>query len=434
MSPSPRLLDDLPETHDDALWPGIRALAGQLVGLLHTRARSSRAPLLVCGDWGAGKTTLLRAMERRLGIFDAAAPPVIWFDAWRHEGEGALLPALVRTIWDALPEAIRTDREHQALLAAATRSALQMGARAVAALASAAGLGLVAGLTKAAIDGAKASTDASSPAPPTDPSTRLLQQLHAMLALGWPPTEAGPRPHPIVFIDDLDRCSPEGALDLLDQVRALLAAAESGPMPIRFVMAMDRDVLLKAVASKYQNIERYDANRFLEKMFPLAFSVPAPPPHAVSELLGHYLAATAAGEAPPAHHVSALNEALSPGFFANPRLMKRCVNRFTLVMHFEASTGAAAALESQDRALAKWLAATERWPDLRSALRDHDDAWWRDFGSAVASGASLPGPDAEHLVAVRGVKAWLRQGPFSRSGLSVSDLRAAEARVQRWGL
>jgi|GEM_PF-4622588 len=429
MTTAPHLLHDLPEEADSALWSGIADLSGQLVGLLHTWARASRAPLLVCGDWGAGKTTLLRAMERRLRIHTGTAPPVIWFDAWRHEGEGALLPALVRAIWDQLPADVRADAQNQALLEAATRTALQMGARAVGAIAAAAGLGLVAGLAKATVDSSKKPTQARKVAPEGPPSQRLVGQLHQLLALGWPSHHT--QPNPIVFIDDLDRCSPEGALELLDQVRALLAATERGPVPIRFVMAMDRDVLLKAVASKYRNIDRYDANRFLEKMFPLAFNVPVPPAHEVSGLLQHYLS----GDSPvPVHHVSALNDALSPGFFANPRLMKRCVNRFRLVTHFEANAQHPPSGDHADRTLARWIAATERWPDLRRALRDHDDRWWRALAEATATGTALPGPDAEQLFDSRGVRDWLKREVFDNTDAVLSDLRTAEQRVQRWGL
>lgn len=429
----PTLLSDLPEQRDDALWSGLSELSDRLVGLLHTWARRSGSPLLVCGDWGAGKTTLLRAMERRLRSTTQEPSPVIWFDAWRHEGEGALLPALVRAIWEQLPAEVRADREAQALLASATRTALQMGARAVGALAAAAGLGLVAGLTKAAIDGARAGSSARSPAPARDPSSQLVAQLHRMLALGWPPAEGGQAVHPVVFIDDLDRCSPDGALALLDQIRALLAATEGHQAPIRFVMAMDRDVLLKAVASKYRDIDRYDANRFLEKMFPLAFSVPAPPHHEVSALVTDFL------RADPTHpvlhaHEGALVEALSPSFFANPRLMKRCVNRFRLVTWFEADSGGPASDEAADRFLARWVAATERWPDLRRVLRDHDDGYWRALHAGLEAPTVLPGPDAERLLAHRGVKEWLRKEVFADPRQGMGPFRIAEQRVQRWGL
>jgi len=195
------------------------------------------------------------------------------------------------------------------------------------------------------------------------------------------------------------------------------------------VMAMDREVLLTAVASKYRDLDRYDANRFLEKMFPLAFSVPTPDYADAGVLVERFL-----GDAGLEAHVDALTSALSPRFFANPRLMKRCVNRFRLVVWFEGSAGGPPSAEDADYSLAQWIAAGERWTGLRRMMSDFDDEYWRVLGQAVDGSAELPGPDAAALLEHRGVREWLRKSVFLRGPSAVAELRAAELRLQRWGL
>lgn len=435
----PLLLADHPASQDAALWRGLENLSVRLVSLLGHGLDHWRAPLLISGSWGAGKTSLLKSMERKLNVVQRAASATIWFDAWRYEGEGALLPALVRTVWEALPQQVRDQAEHKAAFAVAGQAALQMGARAVPAVAAALGFGLVAGLSKVALDAANSTGPARAPAPIDDPSRVLVHKLKGLIEAGWPADDPATRHGPIVFIDDLDRCSPDGALALLDQVRAVLAAAETDHLRVRFVMAMDRDVLLSAVASKYRNLARYDANRFLEKMFPLAFSVPTPNTAEAGRLVEQF-----AGDDLPQHQVQALTAALSPRFFANPRLMKRCVNRFRLVAWFESSTESAWAKDPADSTyspterdadytLAKWIAAGERWTGLRRMRSDFDDEYWACVGDALANDTELPGPDAAALLKHRGMREWLTK-VFKDDTLAPAKLQEAELRLQRWGL
>ena len=133
----PILLVDQPASRDAELWPGLQKLSVRLVTLLSRDLARWQAPLLVCGSWGSGKTSMLKAMERQLNVVQRPAPATIWFDAWRYEGEGALLPALLRTVWEALPPSVREEAEHKATFAVACQAALQMGARAVPAVATA---------------------------------------------------------------------------------------------------------------------------------------------------------------------------------------------------------------------------------------------------------------------------------------------------------
>jgi hypothetical protein len=113
--------------------------------------------------------------------------------------------------------------------------------------------------------------------------------------------------------------------------------------------------------------------------------------------------------------------------------MKRCINRFMLVQYFESNAGSAKqAARPEDLALAKWLAATERWPALRRVvLRPNEqiDA----LASHIRGGATHAlGSDLDALIREPGVAAWWSRE--LRDSQQLQDLREAELCLRRWGL
>ncbi|MFT5686132.1 MAG: DNA polymerase III delta prime subunit [Myxococcota bacterium] len=384
---APILLPERPESDDTRLWPGLSLFVGRLAGMLPALPRDT--PLLIAGSWGAGKTTLLQALQRQLG-----RDQCVWFEAWRHSSEPSLLSALVWTVWSQSPQ---TDS------AALFEQAWRIANRPV---------------------------PGDAPGPPL--LSALSDALSSLIRQQWPDEP------PVIFVDDLDRCSPTATLALLDQLRTLLTWG----LPCRFVVAMDRDVLTGLLSTRFQGMGSYDGNRYLEKLFPLSFNVPLPQRREAAELVAGLLRELDGSDAPtPAEleHRDALTMALSEPTFANPRLMKRCINRFRLVIHFEATGGPPPSIapeldEDSDRVLARWIAASERWPRMRRMLQEHTDTYWRQLSEAVLSDCATPGPEADLVLSERGARAWLRREIFSAPPSSLADYRAADLRLRRWGL
>lgn len=430
----PRLLDDLPMAEEAHLWPGLRALGDQVAELLPSLPVTS--PVLISGDWGSGKTTLLLAVQRRLAAQDPPLP-AIWFDAWRHEGSGPLLPALMRRVWEEAPPEVRGDEKAKGVFRKLFAAAVAVGVRAAPALLGLGGLTLGADILKgitatalradvAAVEG----PDARPLEPPPDPTVELWRSYKALVDAAWPGRS------PVIIVDDLDRCSPAGAVDLLDHLRVLVAGATE--LNSRFVVAMDRGVLVQAIATKFTGITGYDGNRYLEKVFPITFTLPSPQGRDVARLVSSFLAPhEAVGLS--TEHQDALSLALNDPLFANPRLMKRCINRFRMVVAFEARSGpaptrTAAEGAAADRALAKWIAASERFPLLRRLVVQQGDEFWRELEEAL--GRSPPGAlgqDGDRLVKEEAIP-WVRREIFGGGAGRLSQLREAEARLRRWGL
>src|SRR4051794_1547183 len=99
---TPTLFHDDPVTGGRPLWPSLGGLVDRLTGILPGTPASS--PVLISGDWGSGKTSLLRSVQDRMS---RAGQGTVWFDAWHYEGESALLPALLRKVWESTPEPFR---------------------------------------------------------------------------------------------------------------------------------------------------------------------------------------------------------------------------------------------------------------------------------------------------------------------------------------
>jgi hypothetical protein len=413
----PLLLDDLPL--DTGLRPTLDRVADRVAIVVQSAPLTS--PVLVSGDWGSGKTTLLRGVCRKLAdaAITNAGTPTIMFEAWQYESANALLPALMRRVWDSTPEAFRVKKAAKALLWELMRWAGSVASR-VAVPVFGMALGLPTGLedeldvAKAAKRAAKALGDLK---PPADPVDELRDAFARLVQNAWPDRV------PVVFIDDLDRCNPGDAVALLDAVRSLASFAER--LRIRFVVALDRGVVTQAISAKFANVRGYDGNRYLEKIFPIEFHVPSPSESEVKAIIEVMAASLELGERQRTSY--ALTDALSPAYFANARLIKRCFNRHRLLRYFEFGESPTA---DEDRLSLRWIAATERWPRLRTLQQRRRPNFW----ASVANNQLTEDPDLQALLAEPGFTQWLDVHGWPRVSDALDRYDEADARLRRYGL
>lgn len=422
-----RLADDAPETDPRVfreVWPGLELFAERLVRILGQTPATT--PVLLSGDWGAGKTTVLEALKQRLGKMDEKGEPrrtVILFEAWRYDGKSSLLPALIRQVWDMAP--LEWRNRHPDMLEKLYSSAVTVGMKAAPEVAK----WMAVPVLPALLTGLQAPKAPEVPArwePPEDPVQQLWTRFDAMVSEAW----AG-KPAPLVLVDDLDRCDPAGMVAVLEHIRMLVSAPKN--LHCRFLVAIDRSIVVQAVGRKFDGISGYDGNRYLEKVFPLSFNLPAPTPQEVARLIEHVWGKRST----PADkdHRDALTQALRDPFFANPRLIKRVVNKYGLVQSLEEpETDSERPVALRNRYIARWLAATERWPRLRPLLVRQSDDYWEHLQKQLANG-SHSDPDAESLLKEQGARAWLQRELLKDNPrANLLHYRDAEARLQRLGL
>ena len=177
----------------------------------------------IFGGWGSGKTTLMRAIEKQLSDRIVS----VWFNAWRYEKEEHLIIPLLDTLRDALVTwaaaaeanpAIDPSFRDRAIKAAST---ITKAARAIFA-----GLEIKARvpLVEVSLDANKtvaewrqgdAETDRKDAESPQSAYHVSFQALQESLTEF---TERG-KQRIVVFIDDLDRCLPANALQVLESMK-----------------------------------------------------------------------------------------------------------------------------------------------------------------------------------------------------------------------
>ena len=239
-----------------------------LAGIILDPDTETPLTLGVFGGWGAGKTSLMMQLRHRVaGAEDqaAAALPTVWFDAWTYNQEDALWRALLLVLLDHLSALIQDkgdavdkevgpllDRLREALyrdVAWTEKGELRPNwAQAVGAGASLATnvvmavLGNPLAAAGVAADGLQAAREEFGKGEPGSKlgqlvgafrreelaryqaQLRSLEQFRvnfaALVALALQHS-AGKPDKLIVFVDDLDRCTPDKAIQVLEALEAL---------------------------------------------------------------------------------------------------------------------------------------------------------------------------------------------------------------------
>jgi predicted KAP-like P-loop ATPase len=198
----------------------------------------------VFGGWGSGKTTLMQAIEREL---DQEHVLAVRFTAWRYEREEHLIVPLLDTIREAVVSWAAAHPEWQE---SARRVALTIGRVARSILT---GLSMKVGAPGAVqlsfeankmLEAQQAANDAE--ADERVPRSFYHASFSALRDAFEGFTGADER-RIVVFVDDLDRCLPESALQVLESMK-LFFDLEG----FVFVVGLDHEVVEHTIDAKYQ--------------------------------------------------------------------------------------------------------------------------------------------------------------------------------------
>jgi formylglycine-generating enzyme required for sulfatase activity len=274
----------------------------------------------------------MHQLEDRLRFPDAAPRPItVWFNPWRYEREEHLIVPFLKTIEKALSaycEQHNQDGTLETLVKKVRNAAIKI-AHAAAAIAYGSKFEFqVLGL-KYGLDAGKAADREEKLSEPERLSATLISLYYDVITeLKEAVDEKEFRI--IVFVDDLDRCLPEKAVELLESIKLFLDLAG-----YVFILGVDRDVIERGIAYRYRFYEQADRNQgeaklrregkriispeeYLDKMIQVPLDLPPIEPtkrrHYVESLLG---------EGSEYHRWAGLIER---GVESNPRSLKRFVN------------------------------------------------------------------------------------------------------------
>ena len=218
--------------------------------------------MAVDAAWGAGKTTFLKMWAQYLRN---EGFPVVEFNAWETDASGDPFVALTTEITEQLkvwPDSTVASKLHQTQFLA--KSLLRRAAPG--AIRAASGLLPVLG---AEVGHALSSYASEAMAGYFDQKQSAAQFKASLQGLANSLRASSDNKPTIVLIDELDRCRPTYAIELLETAKHIF-----GVDHVVFVLAVNRTELAKSVKALYGS--EFDAEGYLRRFFDIDFRLPAP--------------------------------------------------------------------------------------------------------------------------------------------------------------
>lgn len=344
--------------------------------------------VLISGDWGTGKTSVLNYLKNSL-TGDNKSFQIVFFEAWRYENESNLLTAL---LWQLVQQSSKYKDPNESQFKAKCDTLLA---------------GLFKYLSKVSVGDLRkgredlrqdrlenATSGVLQDYMDTDKFIRDFARLKEDLYSGK---------KLLIIIDDLDRCSPSSGIELLDSIRHIIYNTEvTNSM---FVVAMDKITLQQAILHKFASISSYDANRYLEKLFPIAFNIPnANVSHTMLKSRENSDSSNTQDDHP-------IDRIFSQDYFSNARLLKRCLNQAII---FSESVPDINQKNKVTVGMMEWIAAINRWPILRKHIQSKGDLFWERVSNKLKNNCvdevndHIEDETIKQFLAQPGIKEFLR--------------------------
>lgn len=407
--------------------PALKQFTNTVYALIkHHVFQSTRGfkSLLISGDWGTGKTSVLGELATKLGKAEEGnnrfPTKTIFFEAWKYEQEANLMFAL---LWKLVSSA---ENYQEVLKSISTDSRSAVGEMFDYTISVGSQWSMKAGLKgliedRKAIQNYRRTKGTSEFLPDYISTDKFLMGFENLLKKLYPERKL------VILIDDLDRCSPESAMNLLDNMRQLINGVSD--QNCCFVVAMDKITLQQAIRHKFAELSSYDSNRYLEKLFPITLQLPA--------VQLSTQAFCQVQQAPLHSSPNDIDEIFQASFFQNARLFKRCMNQLWTFCLAKGTSSQHSPVDDRGRlvkgsdvslTLVEWLAAINRWPELRRIIHKDDSYWDRIQtmfeGRTEHQGEVLRVNDAEidAFLAQPGIKHFLMQSTVFGSIFSETNL------------
>ncbi|MFH1567837.1 MAG: SUMF1/EgtB/PvdO family nonheme iron enzyme [Gemmatimonadota bacterium] len=350
--------------------------------------RTADTPITVgvFGGWGSGKTSLMRMVQEDLK--QAGRCRTAWFDAWKYDRDEVLWRALLLSCVEAFrgrksegaegdaPQG--NDQELDDIQASLYRDVDREEAGSLEVDWREAGKGAVkVGLSFLPLvpQFVKVFTKAEAAGPSAEGLENLMKavrrkrsQIHrdqvqflegfqgqfkSLVAKRLPPAERF-----VVFIDDLDRCLPEKAIEVLEAIKLFLDAERCV-----FVVGVERRIIERGIRVKYRSFLTdqpgedmpISGDEYLEKIVQVPFHLP---PLEVGNIES-FAKQSLEGEA----YAESVACVLAQGMEANPRKIKRVLNIFRVLWELARQRQMTEDGTIEADLLAKMVVIQSRWRD-----------------------------------------------------------------------
>ena len=219
------------------------------------------------GDWGTGKTTLMNSVYRILQSDKNSI--LVRFETWRYEREEqfALIP-LLKTIAFALPD----EKQFQSLKQKLKRGAINFLKKSpdIASSLISRYLGEQAGkITEEVIDSFRKEFNSKLELlAEIDRDTLYFDGFEDIRTEIQKLRENNPDFRIVVFVDDLDRCSPRKTLEVLESIKVFL-----GMVGFIYIIGLSHDIVTKLIDIEYKE-SGVKGEQYIRKIIQIPITLP----------------------------------------------------------------------------------------------------------------------------------------------------------------
>jgi len=264
----------------------------------------------VFGGWGTGKTSLM-SMTRQI-LDDNDKIITVWFDAWRYERENylAVIPFL-RTVNLTLDAAQKSKAGNWENVKSSIEKAAKVFSTAI----------TITPLPGLSFDFEKA-RDALKQDELIAGERVIYYHITDFLGKALDELREKDKEYRIViFIDDLDRCSPDKALEVLESVKSFFDVEG-----IVYVIGMDSKTINSLVRKKYGEGSAVEGLDYLQKMVQLPFQIPTWREIDITKAISKIISKGLEGSSELAKEFENHKELIVKAVQLNPREVKRFIN------------------------------------------------------------------------------------------------------------
>ena len=369
----------------------------------------------VFGTWGSGKTSLMRMVKNGIPDSKYKGLPqdytIAWFDAWKYDKEESLWRAFLLCVLSAIKDRVNaqgkpTDEfeKLQSLIyrdieiekiGNVTIDLAKLGGVAAKGLAQLSlsfvpGLASLTKLVDGLQSGAAKNVDEATGAIRRERTKIHLEQIQFLEQFQDKfriliEQHVAVNGRLVVFVDDLDRCLPEKAIEVLESIKLFLDVKNCV-----FVLGLDQDVIARGIEIKYKEFSKKEGSggqqrftvegiRYLEKIIQLPFQIPP----VIQDDMGNFVE----GLSDEWPHEEC-HKVFAEGLGDNPRQIKRTVNAFLMLTKLAEKREKKLKGQVKPIRLAKVVAIQAAHPDLFNLLLKEDPRYLRELEEYYRAEAS----------------------------------------------
>lgn len=246
--------------------------------------------ILLNGEWGSGKTTLIKTAYKKFNAIKPANWKLIYFNPWQYEGFDPRSALFVKVVEEYTSDPKKVARKIMDHI-----PDINFGVN----------LGIV-----------SVNANSRTIADTYTKNIDKIDNLHAYF-------DSIVKSKLVVFIDDLDRCSIDNTLDILEAIKLFLSI--NGAI---FIVAADIEKLEKAWELRYGSIKEdvsSESKKHIDKIFQLKLSIPD---KNYPDLVKYFDSITTNFAEKPSE---TFRDIILEGCAPNPRAIKRVLNLYSIV-------------------------------------------------------------------------------------------------------